>query len=68
MSADPIKIRVNLSVSHAINARYAETFDGPPRSEWEQMTAEHRDEYLNKCEETVLCNQIEVRAEVVDGE
>lgn len=65
MSDEPVKIRVRLSCMFAVNARYSTTFDGPPRSEWEEMTPAERDDYLAECEKTELYNQIEVFAEVV---
>jgi hypothetical protein len=63
-----IKIRIHLSCSHSINADYEETVYGPTAAEWAEMSEEERDALLDEYAGVTLQNQVDVSAEVLDGD
>lgn len=62
-----IEIRVNVCPNYVIDSDYDEVVTGPERSEWEEMTPEERETYLNQLAEEILNEKVDYYAEVVEG-
>lgn len=61
---DRIKIRVHIGVSFSANAEHEETVTGPSRAEWDAMSEEERDTYLEETAQDTLANYLDLNAYV----
>lgn len=61
-----IKIRVHIGVSFAANAEHEETVTGPPRAEWDAMSEDERNTYLEEAAQDTLANYLDLNAWVED--
>lgn len=67
-SDEPIRIRVGMAVSYIAGSTREGIEEGPPRSEWDAMTEEERENYLSDLSQVMVSNHLDAWAYVDEEE